>query len=156
MWLFLFICFLLGPSFSQLSSWLSGGGSLPPYIWILRLLLFGYESWILFSFPWGDAGCQLLWLHYIVAQRETPCKINLTSETYSFVCLSLFHWCCSSWPIASFTPLHLVNKACIKLRMFCKDWGFKWQFESVRFQGFSFSFYYYCTKNIVLEGFKLF
>ena len=51
MWLFLFICFLLGPSSSQLSAWQSGGGSLPQYIWILRLFLFGYESWILSHSP---------------------------------------------------------------------------------------------------------
>lgn len=52
-----------------------------------RLLLFGYESWILFSFPSGDAGASCYgyntsWL------RETPCEINLTSEACSF-CLSL-------------------------------------------------------------------
>lgn len=68
--LFLFICFLRGPSSSQLSAWLSGGGSLPQYIWSLRLL-FGYESWILFSFPLGDAGCQLPWLQSILAHRDT-------------------------------------------------------------------------------------
>lgn len=71
LWLFLFICFLPGPSSSQLSAWLSGGGSLPQYIWIPRLLLFGYESWIPFAFPSGDAGCQLLWLQYTAAQRDT-------------------------------------------------------------------------------------
>lgn len=71
MWLFLFICFLLGPSSSKLSVWLCGGGSLPQNIWIPGLLLFGYESWIFFTFPLGDAGCQFLWLQCIVAQRDT-------------------------------------------------------------------------------------
>lgn len=97
--------YLLGPSSSQLSAWLSGGGSLPQYIWILRLLLFGYESWILFTFPSGDAGRQLLWLQNIMAQRDTLCEkfdqwdlflFSVSRPLFSTTWINLvLHWGCT-------------------------------------------------------------
>jgi len=67
--------------------------------------------------------------------RETPCEIEIV-RLISFVCMSLFHQCCSSWPIASFALQQLVNKPCIKLRMCCKDWGFKCKLGRSHFQWF--------------------
>ena len=157
MWLFLFICFVLGPSSSQLSAWLSGGGSLPQYIWILRLLLFGYESWILFAFPSGDAGCQLLWLQYIVARRDTlrdkfdQWDLFLLSV---FLSLSLSLTDAALVGTASFTLQLCMNKPCVKSRVGCKVGcvgrmeGSSARLSRLNFQGFSFYFFHFTIPHL--------
>lgn len=93
-----------------------------------RLLLFGYESWLLFSFPSGDAGRQLLWLQYVVAQRDTLQDnfFFFTSEMCFFclsVSLSLMRFCSACCPFSLISLLWITvmsGQGCL-----VKDWELK-------------------------------
>lgn len=72
--------------------------------------------------------------------RETPCKIHLTSETHSFVCLSLFHWCCSG-PSPLLLPITLWIKLVLSWGCFVRMESSSGRLNRLGFKAFPFFFF---------------
>ena len=90
---------------------------------------------------------------------ETPCEINLTSETYSFclsfsLSLSLSLTDAALVGTASFTLQLCMNKPCVKSRVGCKVGcvgrmeGSSARLSRLNFQGFSFYFFHFTIPHL--------